>query len=233
MKFITLSDTHGTHQELTQEILELAKANPQIQTIIHAGDGTSYRDLSYNEVEFRRFLKWYQELPFPNKIYIPGNHDTSLEPSGIRQDLLEGTDVKVLFHESMECQGFTIFGSPYTPAFFDWAFNVPRESIKNYWQDLKEGIDVLVTHGPVWGFGDKTRFGTPNGEVGNFGDKHLMEAVERIEPKVHIFGHFHDHDGIKNNGIYYKEGCKTQFINASIVDNRHKRVNSVKIVEIS
>lgn len=233
MKFIALSDTHGTHHELSQEILELGKANPEIQTIIHAGDGSSYRSVDLNKEEFRNFLNWFQELPFPNKIYIPGNHDTSLEFPSSRKDLLRDTEVKVLFHEAIQCQGFTIFGSPYTPAFFDWAFNVDRESLKKYWDHIKEGVDILVTHGPPLGLGDKTTLGTLYGEVGHFGDKHLMQAVHRVEPKVHIFGHFHDHGGVKNNGIYYKKGCKTQFINASIVNNGHKKVNSVKIVEIS
>lgn len=234
MKFIALSDTHGTHQELTEQILEIVEQDPEIQTIIHAGDATNYRNLYSNAKEFRNFYQWFGDLPLAKKIYIPGNHDTSLEPIGLREELLNNPNIETLFHQSTQVEGFTIFGSPYTPAFFDWAFNVPRESLRHYWESIPRNIDILVTHGPAEGVGDVYYW---EGELGHYGDSHLRTEVLKIEPQIHVFGHFHDsvpnQPSVNNNGLHEVEGCKTKFYNVSIVNNDLTCVNKVKILEVS
>lgn len=66
MKCWIVSDTHALHNEL--------KIPKDIDTIIHCGDSTNYKDWLRNEQEFRPFLEWFNNLEIKNKILIAGNH---------------------------------------------------------------------------------------------------------------------------------------------------------------
>jgi Icc-related predicted phosphoesterase len=95
------------------------------------------------------------------------------------------------------------YGSPWQPYFGDWAFNLRRgPEIRAKWDAIPEGTDILITHGPPLGHGDRTVYGK---EVGC---ADLMAAIDRIRPKYHVFGHIHEAYGIS-------AGASTTFVNAS------------------
>ena len=48
----------------------------------------------------------------------------------------------------------------------------------------------MITHGPPEGILDKTTAGA------NAGDPNLLEAVKRVKPLVHVFGHVHEAAGV-------------------------------------
>lgn len=51
--------------------------------------------------------------------------------------------------------GVSVWGSPWQPAFHDWAFNLPRgDACRAKWQLIPADTDVLITHGPPLGHGD-------------------------------------------------------------------------------
>jgi hypothetical protein len=47
-------------------------------------------------------------------------------------------------------EGVKIYGSPWLPSYHDWAFNLERggEVLKQKWEQIPNGTDVLITHGP-------------------------------------------------------------------------------------
>jgi hypothetical protein len=104
--------------------------------------------------------------------------------------------------------------SPWQPVFCDWGFNLPRgEACLEKWQPIPAGVDLLVTHGPPLGHGDRCRGGNRAG-CGN-----LLEEIEgRIRPKLHVFGHIHEDYGVSTNGT-------TVFANASNCNIRYDRHN--------
>ncbi len=103
----------------------------------------------------------------------------------------------------MTIDGVRFYGSPWQPWFYDWAFNLERgPEIRAKWDLIPEGIDVLITHGPPYGIGDLIA------RSDNAGCQDLLEVVEKIKPKVHVFGHIHEDYGITSNGV-------TTYINAS------------------
>jgi hypothetical protein len=57
-------------------------------------------------------------------------------------------------------------------------------------------------------------------------DKALAEAaLQRIRPKVHVFGHIHEGYGVlKQNG--------TTFINASVCDERYRPFNAPIVIDL-
>jgi Icc-related predicted phosphoesterase len=202
MKFITIADTHGLHQQLTL---------PQGDVLIHAGDVSKMGELH----EIVAFLDWFSNLDFEHKIFIAGNHDFYFEDATAQQlQAILPANVHYLCNSSITINGITIWGSPISPFFFNWAFNVQRgEAIAKYWNTIPTKVDVVVTHGPVLGYLDKTIHRE------NVGCANLLDTLHKIQPKYHICGHIHEGYGQTNN-----EYCT--FINASVVNVNYKVCNA-------
>jgi Icc-related predicted phosphoesterase len=196
---VAISDTHGLHQSL--EI-------PKGDILVHAGDITKQGTLREVE-EFNDFLG---SLPHSEKIVIAGNHDFCCERD--RQACEKAlTNGVYLQDEGVTIQGIHFYGSPWQPWFYDWAFNLQRgPEIKAKWDLIPEDTDVLITHGPPLGRGDRTVLGQ------QVGCEDLLDTVERIRPRVHIFGHIHEAFGTSSNE-------HTTFINASSCNFGYEPVN--------
>lgn len=211
MKIWCISDSHGFHREY--------KVPEGLDMIIFAGDCSNYKNPALNEDEVSDFLSWYSgdDVPAKYKIFVSGNHDTSVERKLILPSHFP--DIIYLEHESTEIEGIKIFGSPYTPEFCNWAFNVSRHKIDSYWTAIPGNTDILVTHGPPKGILD---MGTrkDDGEIEYCGDKALLNHVLSINPKYHIFGHIHENGEHMNKGTRTIHGYKTQFMNVSCVTDR-------------
>jgi Icc-related predicted phosphoesterase len=199
MKIVAISDTHALHRSVII---------PPGDILVHAGDITGHGAMD----EVRDFNALLGTLPHRHKIVIAGNHDFCFEkdPVASRAAL---TNCIYLQDEEVEVGGIRFYGSPWQPWFFDWAFNLQRGAeIRAKWDLIPEETDVLITHGPPKGHGDVTC----RGEAVGCDD--LLEAVERIQPRVHVFGHIHEGVGITSNGT-------TTFINASTCDLAYRPVN--------
>ena len=206
MKCVVISDTHGMHRKIDI---------PDGDVLIHGGDILGRGSLQ----ELREFNDWLGELPHAYKLIIAGNHDWCFErdEKASRELLTNGI---YLQDESFEIEGVKFYGSPWQPWFLDWAFNLPRgEAIKNKWDLIPQGIDVLITHGPCYGILDKTSSGE------NVGCEELLKSLERIKPKFHLCGHIHE-----GYGIIKKDGCT--FINASINTHQYRPENKAIVFEI-
>jgi Icc-related predicted phosphoesterase len=209
VKIVHISDTHGFHSFLPYDIFEGA------DIVIHSGDCSNWRDSARNLNEVHDFAEWYMKVPVKNKIYVAGNHDTSIERRLFRKENFTDRGIIYLEHEEIELCGLKIFGSPYTPTFGDWAFMKAREKINKYWMDLPTDIDVLVTHGPAKGVRDLSE--ELDGTLKQCGDSALMKWIFKYEPKAHLFGHIHDMKGIHNQGIARFSKSPTIFSNAACV----------------
>lgn len=53
---------------------------PEGDVLIHAGDATDFGTVA----EFTDFFSWFSELPYAYKVFVPGNHDLSLDEEGYR-----------------------------------------------------------------------------------------------------------------------------------------------------
>jgi Icc-related predicted phosphoesterase len=53
----------------------------------------------------------------------------------------------------------------------------------------------------------------------------LLQAVQKIRPKLHLFGHVHERHGKKRPG-------ETIFVNGSVMDEEYKMMNNGVVVEI-
>ena len=74
-----------------------------------------------------------------------------------------------------------------------WAFGASRgPELAAKWAKIPDHVDVLVTHGPPWGFGDRIEW---QGKPRHIGCVDLLSRVLRVSPPVHIFGHIHQDPG--------------------------------------
>jgi Icc-related predicted phosphoesterase len=205
LTLVLLSDTH-----------ELREVDvPDGHILIHAGDFTMFsRSLSAVE----GFNAWLGELKHRTKICVPGNHEFFLANDPSRRSLL--SNASILINESIEVEGLKIWGSPVTPL-ANAAFGMSSaEDRRRLYAQIPEDTDVLVTHGPPYGILDSTP------ESGfHSGCRELFDAVMRVKPTLHVFGHVHGAYGIFQTD-------DTVFVNAALI-GRHgdldKRPIALKI----
>lgn len=206
MKITFISDTHNKHKQITNHL-------PGGDLIVHAGDATSR---GYKH-EIQQFLKWFNGLDnYTHKIFIAGNHDFGFQDNPTEcKEMLDFYNKVTYLQDNMEIIGddyqtsVKVWGSPWQPEFFNWAFNLPRmgEQLKEKWNNIPIDVDILVTHGPAWGHLDTVKT-IPNN---NLGCELLNERIGVVIPKIHVCGHIHTGYGYKFNGT-------THFINASVLN---------------
>ena len=211
MKIWHISDTHTFH-----ELLEIPEG---IDMVIHSGDCSNPRDPYNNEPEVREFIHWFKSLPIKHKIYVAGNHDTSIEKRLVIKEDFGAYNIIYLENETIEIEGLKIFGSPHTPQFGQWAFMKARNKLDRIWQSvIEDGTHIIVVHGPPQGMLDLSY--DRNGLMEYCGDKSLMNKVVEVEPKLMLFGHIHNSDDIINAGTRTIPGLDTIFSNGSVVTDR-------------
>ena len=206
MRIVLISDTHGFHRSVRL---------PEGDLLIHAGDLTNHGEIE----QVADFNDWLGALPHPRKIVIAGNHDFCFEKSDRAARLL--TNATYLLDSGTTVSGLRIWGSPWQPWFFDWAFNLQRgPEIRAKWKLIPDGTDILVTHGPPLRFGGRT----VSGEDAGCAD--LRDEIRsRVHPRLHVFGHIHEGYGIFRDG-------GTTFVNASICTVEYHPNNRPVVVDL-
>lgn len=171
--------------------------------------------------ELLDFNAWLESLPHKHKIVIAGNHDWCFEQEENADKAKAILTAATYFQDSgVEINGVYFYGSPWQPAFMDWAFNLERgKPLHEKWENIPSKTDVLITHGPPMGILDKT---ITDETVGCFD---LMERVNKVKPRYHVFGHIHEGYGQMDKG-------GTVFINACICTERYKPVNNPIVFDV-
>lgn len=221
-KIVAISDLHG-------ELIEV----PECDLFIIAGDICPCRShhTPFEQANWLRdfFNPWLSAIPAKHKIFIAGNHD------GVFQEcpnLLPRFPAMYLENNSIIVDGNIVWGSPWTPHFCNWFFNFrpgDRKQAKNCWDLIPDKTDILVTHGPPFGYGDLTTYG----KRVSVGCPDLLEAVKRVKPKYHFFGHIHE--GCESDTIMemkHENGKRTLLCNVSVLNESYIRTKPCTIVEI-
>jgi predicted phosphodiesterase len=213
MKLLHISDTHGFH-----EMFPMERFN-DIDVVVHSGDCSNYRDPYRNEPEVRAFLAWYRDVPVKHKIYVAGNHDTSIERRMITKKDFEDAGIIYLENEEVVIDGIKFWGSPHTPQFGDWAFMKSRQTINRVWDTIPKDTDVLIVHGPPKGVRDLSFDRHNNLEYCGCGALAKKCFRMRDQLKLVLFGHIHDMYDVHNQGVSHYSKTPTLFSNATCVDD--------------
>ncbi|HVK86402.1 MAG TPA: metallophosphatase domain-containing protein [Kofleriaceae bacterium] len=181
MRIVAVADTHTFTDDLVV---------PDGDVFIHAGDICRGGDLD----ELRGAAEWMAGLPHRHKIVVAGNHDWCFvhDPAAARALL---GDAHYLQDDELVLEGLRFYGSPWQPEFHGWAFNLPRgEPLAAVWRNIPHGIDVLVTHGPPAGIGDRIAIANRGGCAD------LRRRIAEVQPRLHLFGHIHQDGGVWTEG---------------------------------
>jgi len=217
-RITVLSDTHTKHGLIPMEDL------PGGDMILFAGD---LMNSGYNRNDIWDFCHWFQSLKqYEDKIFIAGNHDRMFEnhPEDVKVWLEKFPLINYLQDEQLTLYGdgpngdmpennIRIYGSPWQPEFFNWAFNLPKNGIEiaSKWLAIPDNTDILITHGPAYGTLDTVK----GRQYDNLGCGMLAQRIKVIKPKIHICGHIHSGYGYK-----FKDG--THYFNASVLDEQYQ-----------
>lgn len=211
IKIACISDTHGLHNSVEIEPVDL---------LLHAGD---FSNVGYKN-QIKQFANWFKDQPAKEKVCIAGNHDFYAEsdPEGVAK-LFSSKDIVYLHDAAHEYEGLEIWGSPYQPSFGDWAFNLDGyDALDKVWSKIPDTTDILITHGPAFGRLDEVAR-PPQDRVGC---KSLLKHIERVRPKLHLFGHIHEAWGTE-----LSEDLGVWFTNASICTLSYHPTNPVTYYE--
>jgi Icc-related predicted phosphoesterase len=184
LRIVAMADTHLQHDGLVV---------PDGDILVHAGDMLQHGSLD----ELARAADFLRALPHPIKIVVAGNHEICLErlPAEARA-MLEG--FVYLEDEAVTIDGLVFYGSPWQPKFRIWAFGAARGAeLASKWAKIPERVDVLVTHGPPHGFGDRIHW---KGQDRHVGCVDLLARVRVVQPRLHLFGHIHQDRGRWSEG---------------------------------
>lgn len=196
MRLVCVADTHLFHDERF--------VVPDGDVLVHAGDLCRRGDLD----ELTEAARWLATLPHRHKVIVAGNHDWAFQRSAATaRELLRSMVPGAVYleDEAAELDGLRFWGSPWQPAFHGWAFNLARgAALAAVWAKIPEGVDVLVTHGPPDGIGDRSGW---DGEE-RAGCADLRARVAELAPRLHLFGHIHQ------DGGFWREGA-TAFANVT------------------
>jgi len=175
------------------------KIRPDSRMLLLAGDvcpdGGPSAQFAYLDGPFRHWI-WTMGIPV---VMVAGNHDYIFErPEQLPKDL----PVIVLKDELVKIDGLTIWGMPWCLK-DSMAFGVDtEEEIEVALSGMPSNIDILLTHNPPLGIGDK-----PSSI--HLGSLALRHAAWKKTPRLHVFGHVHGGRGA------WREGS-TYYVNATL-----------------
>lgn len=205
---VAISDQHGSLPEI-----------PPCDLLLVAGDicpvRASHDPIFQREWLLTNYTRWLESIPAKEIVLIAGNHDfvyEQLPPPALPAHYLQDSGIDLC--------GYRIWGSPWQPPFWDWAFNLPEEApdhgpkdacLAEKWALIPDDTDILVTHSPPYHYLDRNYYGE------HCGSKTLLARIKELPNlKLHVFGHIHE-DGLKR--MYWRNG---QIANASILSGRYE-----------
>lgn len=202
---------------------------PPADVLIHCGDFLS----GGTEWEYDKFVGTLGQI---NKRYeqilvIPGNHDWFVYKHEIRAREMLPFNAKLLIHEpytlKIRDEELKVFGSPWTPEFFYWAYMYNRKDAAKFWDDIPNDTDILINHGMPYGVLDSV------GQIEHYevdhrvGCKELRKRMLEVSPKLYAGGHLH-RDGGKSTKV-----GKTLCLNAAICDDAYNPKRKPFVVDTS
>jgi Icc-related predicted phosphoesterase len=210
IRFLVISDTHSIWP------YTLGCPAPPCDVLIHCGDLTQVGGLS----AYKKAMRDIQTVDAELKLIIAGNHNLDLDDQWVRKNAEDGEEEGdaedsrrcVEFMMSLEKEGvyypeegrhdfklkdgrqFNVWASPYTPEFNGYAFAYGKDDDR--FRNIPEDTAILITHGPP-SLPDVVDYGLDASARGeNCGCKMLGDAVKRVKPRLHCFGHMHEGRGV-------------------------------------
>lgn len=194
LKICAISDTHCRHSEFTI---------PRCDILIHAGDSTFFG----RPDEISNFVAWFEKQPATYRIMIAGNHELGLDDRSPKfhqesRRIVANADLLYLEDSWVNIRGVKIYGTPWTPKFYDWGFNgtvsgdipTPQQPLlREIYRDIPDDTNILVCHTPAYGIVDKGCGGNSDERLGSYDMRNRISKLKDLH--LYICGHIHEAHG--------------------------------------
>jgi Icc-related predicted phosphoesterase len=220
MRIVIFSDVHDLEVVRPKHAPPVELILPECDLALFCGDACNQG--TWNE--WRRFCAWYGRQKAQVRLAIGGNHDDPLAHAKRHWAVHEAQEnaITYLQDSAVEVLGLQVYGSPWTPYFGGTeVFHHPAgsEALRAIWSRIPASTDILLTHGPALGVLD-------SGEAeGHLGDELLLEALDRVQPRLHACGHVHAGRGQTQHG-------PTTVVNACLVDSDYNLVHAPIVLDL-
>lgn len=191
MKIIAVADLHGRLPEIEPCDLLLIGGD-SLPMFSHSLD---YQRAWSN----KHFYPWLDSVPADEVVGIGGNHDFLFESDPLEAEALPWTYAS---DRVVEVGDLRIYGHPWVPYLPNWAFHGESAIVNYLLEEVPEGIDILLSHGPPYKAGTADQ--VLDGE--HVGCPDLRAAVNRIKPKAIVCGHIHEGYGEHRIGVPSENG---------------------------
>ncbi|KAF1323159.1 Calcineurin-like phosphoesterase, partial [Globisporangium splendens] len=226
MRVVCISDTHSRHDAFLA-----AHRIPDGDVLVHAGDFSNTgdrdevviagnHDTTFDREHYIHNYKRYKHEQQHGAILI--THNSEIRAVVSRRSTVVAHECVVPRRPGGRDRWNHILrvcfdSSPWQPEYHNWAFNLPRgEKLQQKWRQIPGDTDVLVTHGPPFGWLDAVLVGD---ELLPQGCEALAAEVQmRVRPRYHVFGHIHEGYGYASDGT-------TTYINASSCNVDYQPIN--------
>ena len=232
MRIVALSDLHGFLPEI-----------PPCDLVIVAGDVCPDRfgpfmaanDPYQQQAWFDRHVRpWLASAPATHKLLTWGNHDWCGQACGFRSDSpahARSTDLQILVDEGTTLPfvvgaggHVSVWATPWSNRFLRWAFMKDPRDLERVYAAIPNATYILVSHQPPLFHGDQT-LNPDSGRVEHLGSRELLDAIEKVRPKLVISGHVHG-----GFGRYEHQGIP--IYNVSVVNEGYRLVNAPTVIDL-
>lgn len=195
MRVVATSDFHGTLPEI-----------PECDLLLIGGDVCPVWDHNRQfQADWLRseFAEWLDAQVAQVIVGVAGNHDFVLQDSpklgySLPWVYLNNETATVSVSERDAVRDVKIYGTPYSNKFGGWAFMQPERELGLIYRDIPRDVEIIITHGPPFGFGDevpgKVWSGAKwtNERVGStsLANQLFYDVWENL--KLVTFGHIHE-----------------------------------------
>lgn len=220
---------------------------PECDLLLIAGDVTpAWNHERQFQADWLRseFKDWMADQPARTVIWTGGNHDFVLQDWRNKPHKRQEIGGLYLDNSWLEIPGlgdlngfdrnFKIWGSPMSNKFGNWCHMRPEDQLAEIWRTIPRDIDVLMVHGPVYGYGDlvpamswsaEKRGWVNHGEhVGSTSLYNQLNYEEWPNLKLIVSGHIHEafgHYQFKNYDVY----------NVAYLDGEYRPTNEPVVID--
>lgn len=231
MKIVAISDTHGE-----TDTIQI----PACDLLLHAGDICKDGN---RKIWFRHFpgmsMQWFRDVWMPwmqpmledgwvkQVLLTWGNHDWTdrIETEKFNQ---EDPRVQFLIDREVEVNGVRIWGTPWSNEFNHWAWMKRPWDLKPHYDNIPEGVDIIMSHQPPIGGPTLAEFSpqTQEFEPTELGSVQLKDTIDRVKPKAVIAGHLHF-----QGGTTWQQGS-TKVYNVACLNEQYQVVRGATEVRV-
>jgi Icc-related predicted phosphoesterase len=166
-----------------------------------------------------QFVPWLARQPAAEIVAIAGNHDyVAVE----RPQLLRALSLwRYLENETATLAGLGIAGSAWSVPFGTWPLQASEEELGALWQAIPDETEVVLVHGPPYGYCDLTVRGVHGGS------RTLLRRLLDL-PRLKLVCTGHIHEGYGRTTL----PTGALVVNASLVDVHLQLVNEPIVVDL-